>query len=242
MNNDNQEFKFHLDDFEGPLDLLLQLIKKAEMNIYDIDIAEITAQYFDFLNKVKILEINLAGDFFVMAANLMEIKAKMLLQKEIETDEEEVDDPREDLVQQLVEYRKYKKASKELRNKEIRRNKFHSKDPMILEPKIENTDISIDLLTRAFNKIVVRNNEQKIMKKDEKIHEWKYSIETQTKFIEDVLSDQQNHEFEEFLKSRDLEKIITNFLVILELLKIKRIKVINEEQDRLYIALVGEDN
>ncbi|MCF6515012.1 segregation/condensation protein A [Lactobacillus sp. S2-2] len=235
----SQNVQFHLNDFEGPLDLLLQLIKKSEMNIYDIDITEITKQYFDFLDTVNELEVNLVGDFFVMAANLMEIKAKMLLQKEVEIDEEE--DPREDLVQKLVEYRKYKEASKKLKSNEIKRNKYHSTIPMKIKSDIENIDINVDLLTKAFNKVLIRNEEKNISKKTEKIYEWNYSIQEQTNFIEDVLADNKYHSFDYFFNSDNLEKIITNFLAILEMVKKQEIKLEISQKDRLYLILVGEN-
>ena len=113
MNND--EIKIHLNDFDGPLELLLHLIKQSKMDIYDINIKDITSQYVNLLNKMKKLNIDIAGEFFVMAANLMKIKSQMLLAEETEQETEE--DPREDLVAQLIEYKKYKRAALVLKQK-----------------------------------------------------------------------------------------------------------------------------
>ncbi|MDD2654798.1 MAG: segregation/condensation protein A, partial [Candidatus Omnitrophica bacterium] len=117
--------KIKLDFFEGPLDLLLYLIKKNEVNIYDIPISEITEQYLQYIELIKLLDLDIVGDFLVMAATLMQIKSKMLLPQPEVPPEEEIVDPRADLVNRLLEYEKYKEAAEELRQRELaRKNVF----------------------------------------------------------------------------------------------------------------------
>ena len=124
-----------LDVFEGPLDLLLHLIQQLEIDIYDIPIAAVTEQYMNFIHAMKTLELEVAGEYLVMAATLMSIKSQMLLPKPevaFEYDDEEGEDPRDALVQQLLEYRKYKYAASVLSEKEEERSLFHTKAPMDL--------------------------------------------------------------------------------------------------------------
>jgi len=111
-------YKIRLEMFEGPLDLLLYLVKKDHLNIYDIPIAKVTQQYLEYINLMQLLDLNIAGEFLVMAATLMQIKSKMLLPAE-ESAQEEQDDPRLELVKRLLEYEKFKQIAEKLREKEI---------------------------------------------------------------------------------------------------------------------------
>jgi len=105
------EYKIDLDTYNGPLDLLLYLIRREEVDIYDIPITKITDQYMAYLNELQSIDIGLAGDFLVMASTLMYVKSQTLLPRSEETDEEEMEDPRRELVKQLLEYKRYKEAS-----------------------------------------------------------------------------------------------------------------------------------
>src|SRR5512137_1217856 len=112
-------YKVKLELFEGPLDLLLYLVKRDHLNIYDIPIAKVTEQYLQYLNLMQLLDLNVAGEFLVMAATLMQIKSQMLLPaKEDEGQKEEID-PREELVKRLLEYEKFKEIAESLRQKEV---------------------------------------------------------------------------------------------------------------------------
>ena len=114
------EYKVQLEAFEGPLDLLLYLVKKDEVDIYDISIERITTQYLEYLETFEVLHIEVAGEFLVMAANLLYIKSRTLLPKDQQLPEEEAeeDDPRWELIRQLIEYRKFKEAAAHLRDQE----------------------------------------------------------------------------------------------------------------------------
>lgn len=225
MNND--EIKIHLNDFDGPLELLLHLIKQAKMDIYDIDIKDITAQYVESLHKMKTLNIEIAGDFFVMAANLMKIKSQMLLAEETEQEIEE--DPREDLVTQLIEYKKYKRAAAILKQKERERNQLHSRGVYLNrnEISIKNDEFQINLLEDAWKKLM-RRQALKQTSPAEKIDEWDYEIPNQMEIIKHKLSNNQKHEIK-FLDLFDsdapLEELITDFLALLTLVKQKNVVV-----------------
>ncbi|MFH1281295.1 MAG: segregation/condensation protein A, partial [Candidatus Omnitrophota bacterium] len=111
-------YKIHLDMFEGPLDLLLYLVKKDHLNIYDIPIAKVTQQYLEYINLMQLLDLNIVGEFLVMAATLMQIKSKMLLPAEELADLEAKEDPREELVKRLLEYEKFKQIAENLKQRE----------------------------------------------------------------------------------------------------------------------------
>ena len=123
-------YKVKLEVFEGPLDLLLYLIKKDEVNIYDIPIARITDEYLEYIELMKMLDINIASEFIVMAATLMQIKSRMLLpvEERVPEEEEEVD-PREELVRQLLEYKKFKEAAVQLEELELKRAEVFTRAP-----------------------------------------------------------------------------------------------------------------
>ena len=124
------EANFVINDFEGPLDLLLHLIKTSKMDIYDIKIEEITAQYLDFINRMNELNLDVASEYLVMASELTLIKSKMLLPRQDEEEEEE--DPRENLVNRLIEYQRYKDMIDEFKSLERDRKDIFTKDPMNL--------------------------------------------------------------------------------------------------------------
>lgn len=130
--------RYKLETFEGPLDLLLHLIERAEIDIYDIPIAEITDQYIAYLEQLEYPDLETTSEFLVMASTLLSIKSRMLLPKppaiEPDAEEEEGEDPREELVQKLIEYRKYKMLAAELQKRELERSLFYSREPMDLTP------------------------------------------------------------------------------------------------------------
>jgi len=151
-----EEYKVQLEVFEGPLDLLLYLIKKEEVDIYDIPIERITNQYVQYLDLMRMLDLNIAGDFIVMAATLMMIKSRMLLPVEERPElEEEEEDPRWDLVRQLVEYKKFKDAALHLEALESRREDVFGRDgeTVVLGPEraVALHDVSLFDLIAAFN-------------------------------------------------------------------------------------------
>ena len=157
------EYRVHLDVFAGPLDLLLYLVRKEEVDIYDIPIARITAQYIEYIEMLQALDIDLAGDFLVMAAALMEIKSAMLLPRSEDVPEEQggIEDPRAELVRQLLEYKRFKDAANLLNESARTRQHRYTRPPSILEklkpseePEVDLDQISIWTLLEAFDGIM----------------------------------------------------------------------------------------
>lgn len=156
-------YKVELDIFEGPMDLLLYLIKRDEIDIYDIPIERITKQYMAYLDTFKLLNIGLAGEFLVMAANLCYIKSRMMLPKHVQPPEEDADeeDPRWDLIRQLIEYKKFKEAARKLGEKEAKQRNHFTHKPAKIEAASDEArplsdEISIFDLIRAFQNIIDR--------------------------------------------------------------------------------------
>ena len=160
------DYKVMLEVFEGPLDLLLYLIKKDEVDIYDIPIGRITDQYMEYLNLMKVLDLNIAGDFIVMSATLMLIKSRMLLPVESrpEMEEEDEEDPRWDLVRQLVEYKKFKDAADHLEDLEVHMENVFGRESEHVDlgapPDIDMRDASIFDLISALNDALGRVDEE----------------------------------------------------------------------------------
>ncbi|MDF1860621.1 MAG: segregation/condensation protein A [Verrucomicrobiales bacterium] len=159
-------YKVELDVFEGPMDLLLYLIKKDEIDIYDIPIESITKQYMGYLETFKMLNIGLAGEFLVMAANLCYIKSRMMLPKHVQPPEEDADeeDPRWDLIRQLIEYKKFKEAASYLGKREAEQQDHFTRKPEKIETAEDEQrplsgDLSIFDLIRAFQNILDRFEE-----------------------------------------------------------------------------------
>ncbi|HSG28190.1 MAG TPA: segregation/condensation protein A, partial [Candidatus Krumholzibacterium sp.] len=151
-------YHIRLTQFEGPLDLLLHLIRRDKINIYDIPISHITREYLSYIDVMKELELDLAGEFFVMAATLMRIKAQMLLPRRPEEMDEE-EDPREELVKNLLEYRKFKEAADRLAVREEIRRKLFTRPPARIPGEVEaeiRKDISVSVfdLVDAFRKVM----------------------------------------------------------------------------------------
>ena len=123
------EYEVKIDAFEGPLDLLLHLIKESKVDIWDIKIVEITDQYLNYIKSMEKLNLNIASDYLVMASELMEMKSKLLLPRTKLEEEEEEEDPREKLIQRLIEYQKYKDMTKNFKELEENRREFYTKSP-----------------------------------------------------------------------------------------------------------------
>ena len=163
------DYNIKIDAFEGPLDLLLHLIKEKNVDIYDISIEEITKSYLDYINKMEELNINIASSYLVMAAELMEIKSKSLLPKvENEEDNEEEEVSRENLINKLVEYKKYKEMTEVFKELEINRNNIYIKPPEninnYVNNEIYNEEIEIDKLVEAMKNFLNRKELEKPLK------------------------------------------------------------------------------
>jgi len=217
-------YKVKLDVFEGPLDLLLYLIRKNEVDIYDIPIAEITQQYLDMLKVMRILNLEIAGEFLVMAATLTHIKSKMLLPTSTDgEDEEEGEDPRKELVDRLLEYERYKEAARSLESQDIlERDVFTRKAGEDAEEEDE-LDLNLFELIEAFQQVLNRSSR-------ELAHEItleRISIEEKITEILDTLGSAGGEvEFTHLFEGRPTkEVIIFTFLALLELMKLRMVRV-----------------
>ena len=141
---DNMEYEVKIDAFEGPLDLLLHLIKESKVDIWDIKIVDITDQYLKYIKSMQELNLNVASEYLVMASELMEMKSKMLLPRYKEEEEEEELDPREQLIQKLIEYQKYKDMTKNFKELEEIRHEFYTKAPDNLKEYASEKEMTVE--------------------------------------------------------------------------------------------------
>jgi segregation and condensation protein A len=222
----SEEYKVNLEVFEGPLDLLLYLIKKEEVDIYDIPIGRITTQYMEYLDLMKILSLEIAGDFIVMASTLMLIKSRMLLPTDERgpEEEDEEDDPRWDLVRQLVEYKKFKDAAGFLEVLEEEQENVFGREGEHVElgarPDIGMQDVGIFDLIRALNEALDRVPQ-------EELHEIFAEQYTVADKVNDLLSRTSNGKTISlgrlFVGMHSRTEIVCTFLAMLELIKLNRL-------------------
>ena len=199
------DYSVKIDEFEGPLDLLLHLIKQSNINIQDIDISVITAQYLDYINKMDELNINVAASYLVMAAELMEIKSKSLLphteEESTEEDDEEVS--KERLINKLIEYQKYKDMTSIFKDLELERQKIYIKSPEKISNYIDNTitndgDTSIDDLVNAFKGFLERLDREKPI--TTKITNKEYSVKSRKQGLRKLLKEHPRVKFTELFE------------------------------------------
>ena len=223
------EANFVINDFEGPLDLLLHLIKTSKMDIYDIKIEEITAQYLDFINRMNELNLDVASEYLVMASELTLIKSKMLLPRA--NDEEEEEDPRRELVDRLVEYQRYKDMIDEFKSLEKERKDIFTKDPMNLldysDPIKNDGDITLENLVEALNKFFQRKEDEKPL--ETKIARKEILVTDRTNEIRSLLKKKRKVSFFDLFEIRTREYVVVTFLSILEMAKEGEITIIQED-------------
>lgn len=222
----NIEFK--INEFEGPLDLLLHLIKESKMDIMNIEIEEITNQYMNYLHEQEKINLEIASEYLVLASELLEIKSKMLLPSFKNEEEEEEEDPREELVNRLLEYQAYKEITKVLQEKEELRKEIYTKSPeniknYIDENKEINLDISLDDLVDAFKKFLDRKKENKPLKTKVTVNE--ISVSSRRHDIKRLLKDKKKVSFFELFPVVSKEYVVATFLAILEMAKNKELVI-----------------
>ena len=230
-----------IENFEGPLDLLLHLIDVNKFNIFDIPIVEITEQYLEFVRNMETKDLNVMSEFLVMAATLLEIKAKMLLPVEVNEEGEEID-PREELVQKLLEYKMYKYMSYELKDRMQDAAKAMYKDPTIpeeVEGYIEPVDLekllgdlTLRKLNDIFQSVMKRQNEKidPVRSKFGKIEKEEVSLEDKLDFVESYAREHGTFSFKKLLEGQKSKmQIVVTFLAILELMKVGKIVIKQEE-------------
>ncbi len=221
-------YKLKLEIFEGPLDLLLYLIRKDDIDIFDIPITEITQQYMAYIERMDVLNYEIIGDFLVMAATLMQIKSKMLLPPDpVDPAQGEQLDPRDELVRRLQEYKMFKEIADNLKEKEsYRQDFFHrridegSRLELIEDAKEIFWDVSLLDLINAFTKILQRFQDQKIYE----VTPEEFTVEQKIHEILHALLDRPKVYFAEFFeKARSKAEVIVSFIAILELIRLKEL-------------------
>lgn len=225
----SDKMKFRINEFEGPLDLLLHLIKENKMDIMNIEIESITEQYISYLNEQEKMNLEIASEYLVMASELIELKSKLLLpNQKTELDEEEEIDPREDLVNRLLEYQAYKEITKVLKEKEELRKEIYTKSPENVKKYVDedtklSSDITLDDLVDAFKKYLERKKESKPLKT--KVTTNEISVSSRRLEIKSVLKKKTKVSFFELFPVLNKEYIVATFLAILEMAKNKEIKI-----------------
>lgn len=226
-------YQVRIENFEGPLDLLLHLIKKNEINIYDIPIAMIAQQYLSYIEAMKDLNLTVAGEFLVMAATLLQIKSKMLLPvEESAEDEEDGPDPREELVRRLLEYKTFKEAARQLDTQERMWREIYSRPVVARETTAESSDdamldnIGLFDLVDALQTILDRNPGKKLLE----IIPDNLTVRDRMNAILEALEGQESIGFEAlFEASCHRLVIIVTFLALLELIRLRTVRVYQAE-------------
>ena len=223
------KYEIKLAAFEGPLDLLLHLIEKNKIDIYDIPIADLTQQYMDYINESKEFKIEIAAEFLVMAAKLMYIKSRIILPKpkslteSNDDDENDSIDPREELVQRLLEYQRFQKVSKILNTMLLTEEKFVKRSPLTLTKKIlPPQNLSIDKLLKAFLTAITASEDSaipEVLVSSEVFH-----VKDKMSLILSQLESCDEIKLSEVVKTNSTGEIIAAFLALLELVKRQRIK------------------
>lgn len=237
------QYKVTIDNFDGPLDLLLHLIKEQDIDIYDIKIEEITKQYLDYIKEMKNLNLSVASEYLVMASELIEMKSKMLLpKKEKQEDDEYEEDPREVLIERLLAYKKYKEVTSEFKDLELTRKLVFTKEPVNLSSYAKEEDIKEDLgvddLINAFNILMQKKELDKPLAT--KITKKELSVSEKVKKIKDILKVRKKMNFEEVFEVQSKEEVIISFLSILEMVKKKEILLTQEGNFKSIIISLRE--
>ncbi|MGI6011038.1 MAG: segregation and condensation protein A [Ruminococcus sp.] len=241
--------------FEGPLDLLLHLIDKNKIDIYDIPIVEITNQYLDYIREMQRQDLNVMSEFMVMAATLIDIKCRMLLPKEV-NDEGEEEDPRDELVQRLLEYKTYKYMSYELRermaeaSRSVYRPSSMPKEVLSYRPKVDVKelvgDMNLDKLRRIFENVMKRQEEKvdPIRSKFGRIEKEEVSLPDKMTYVEAFARKKKKFSFRDLLEKQcSKTQVVVTFLAILELMKTGLIRISQEHIfDDIKIEVRGSES
>ena len=234
------EYKVICSDFEGPMDLLLHLIKESNIDICDISIEDITKQYLDYINKMEEMNLNVASEYLVMAAELIEIKSSYLLpKKEVEENNEYEDNPRDELIRRLLEYERYKNITEALKECEIKRNEIYTKEPSnmdeftIKNDKIDET-FTIEDLMKAFSLVLERKEFEKPL--NTKITNKEYSVSERSNEIRTILKNRRKIEFVDLFETYTKDYLVVTFLSILDLAKKQELVILQENNfNKIYL-------
>lgn len=235
-----EELELQLDVFSGPLDLLLHLIKQLEIDIYDIPITTITTQYMHYIHQMKEHQLDIAGEYIVMASTLMSIKSKMLIPKQdvdLSAEEDDYEDPRQDLVQQLLVYQAIQSAADWFDQKQEERLDYYVKPPMNLDAfkekvkPLEKGDIQAIELKQILETVLIGNVKppETIIKSDSE------TIQKKMTQLRQIIQERKEITFTQLFNHYERSEIVTTFLAMLELMKEKTVVVM---QDARYAPIV----
>lgn len=222
-----------INDFEGPLDLLLHLIKESKMDIMDIEIEKITDQYMKFLDEQERLNLEIASEYLVLASELLEIKSRLLLPRgKLNEENEEVIDPRDELINRLLEYQTYKDITKVLQEKEELRSEIYTKAPENVKNYIDevteiHADVSLDDLVDALKKYLVRKEEKKPLNTKVTVNE--ISVSSRRHDIKKLLKEKKKIKFFDLFPVVSKEYVVATFLAILEMAKDNELKISQDD-------------
>ncbi len=241
-------YKVKLDVFEGPFDLLVYLIENAEMSIYDIQVAEITRQYIEYVKKIQKVDAALAGEFMVLAASLIEIKSKMLLPRKSSEDGMDLtEDPRSELVQRLLEYKKYKLAAACLEEQELKLQRIHTKPREDLSIYTMEPDIYLNLdlvpFVKAFHLFLQKKRRlEEIQKRYNVVRQQQMTVESRIEQIKSMFGLKKKLKFREIIGSeRSRQNVVLTFISMLELIKQKAVKF-NQNKNYGEITFIVDKN
>lgn len=236
------EYKINIPEFEGPLDLLLHLIKQENIDIYDINIEHITKQYLDYIKLMDELNLNVASEYLVLAAELLQIKSNSLLPQNEIIDDEFEENTRENLIKKLLDYEQYKNITQEMKNLEEYRQTVFTREPDNLSEFMDKTKeidygVSLNDLLQAFSKLI----EQKEINKplNTKVTNKEYSVHKRCSEIKKILKDKKRINFKDLFESFNKEYVVVTFLAILSMSRNQEI-VIEQESNFNNIIIKGK--
>lgn len=223
-------YEIKINEFEGPLDLLLHLIKKSNIDIYDISLEEITNQYLDYINSMKELNLDIASEYLVMASELLEYKSKSLLPKKESAVDEYEEDPKEELIKRLVDYKRYKEITSAFKELESIRGNIYTKSPSNIneysEKKLDSGSMSADDLISAFKKFMERKEFEKPI--NTKITTKELSVSERIEGVRNILKNKKSINFVDLFDNYNKSYVVVTFLSILEMSKNKEITIIQD--------------
>jgi segregation and condensation protein A len=227
------DYKVKFEVFEGPLDLLLYLIKKEEVDIYDVNLTDLATQFIEYIDVMRMLDLDIAGEFLVMASTLMYIKSRELLplDQQVQTEgEDEGEDPRWELIRQLVEYKKFKDAAAQLQTLEARQENVFPRlpgRPELAPPAPQKPDVSLFDLVNAVNAILKRVS---VRDDSRDVFEDKWTVSEKIEQLMKTLVERERLKFSELFEgAMSRTEVVVTFLALLELIRLKQLVAVQSE-------------
>lgn len=227
------EITLKIDDFEGPLDLLLHLIKEKKMDIFNLKLEVIIDEYLNFIEKMEEMNLDIASSYLVMASELLEIKSRLLLPRQEKIEEEE-EDPKERLINRLIEYQRYKDLTSDFKNLEQERKQIYTRLPENLkeytsvQEVISNSDVTLDDLLKAFQKFLERKKLEEPL--NTKVTKKEITVEERRVSIKRILKEKGKVNFLDLFEVYNKEYVVVTFLAILEMAKKRELKITQENR------------